>query len=107
MWAYVPVLVVCVVASTPLVPWVRSRSLSWCAGRPRSSDDYGVGYKEVGSEPLCDCSGYEETIEPKGRRIALWRILCVACDLVLLVLMALSIMSIVAGSFSPLIYFGF
>lgn len=106
-WAYVPVLVACVVASTPLVPWVRSHVLLWCAGGPRSSDDYGVGYKEVGSEPLCDCSGYEETIEPKGRRIALWRILCVACDLVLLVLMALSIMSIVAGSFSPLIYFGF
>lgn len=106
-WAYLPVLAACVVASVPLIPWLRSRVLAWCAGREPSSMELGVGYKDVSSGALADPEGYEARCAPVGRRGALWAALCVTCDLVLLVLMALSAMSIVAGSFSPLIYFKF
>lgn len=106
-WAYLPVLAACVVASTPVVPWLRARALAWCAGREAGAAPLGVGYKDVGSEALADPEGYAAALVATGRRAALWEALCVTCDVVLLALMALSVMSIVAGSFSPLIYFKF
>lgn len=107
-WSYLPVLAICVIAATPVVPWLRTNLRSWCAGErvPRHAE--GVGPKDVSSSSLCDAEGYLGAGEASTRaRAAVWQVATMAADLALLFLMALSVLSLVSGSFSPLIYFKF
>ena len=107
-WSYVPVLAICAVASTPVVPWLRTNLRHWCAGAGIPASAEGIGPKDVSSSRLCDAEGYLAAGEALSRtRAVIWQVATVAVDLVLLFLMTLSVLSLVSGSFSPLIYFKF
>ena len=106
-WTYVPVFLVCAVASTPVVPYVRSRLLQWGTGEGPSGPFMKVDLpaeKRFGTNGLCsfDLSGVGD---PAKRRA----LECVAfgVDLALLALLILSVASVASGSFNPFIYFRF
>lgn len=108
VWEYVPVFLVCAVASTPLVPWIRAKLLAWAQDQ-RVTDFLETDLpntKCLSTRELCrfDVDGVAAT-KPSKRRVL--SVIAVGADLTLLCLLVLSIMSVVSGSFNPFIYFRF
>ncbi len=105
VWQYWPVFALCAVASTPIAPFVKERFAAFVEQRkPKNvSVDGVVNPKRIESVELCVFS-----IQPADeKRMRIDIVASVVYDAVLLVLLVLSSMSIVSGSFNPFIYFQF
>lgn len=104
-WQYLPVFGICIIASTPIAPWLKERLASWAEERPaRSITKEGIARpKAIAADALC-----ADTIHPvskgKARTIGTLR---VGLDIALVALMLASSFSVVSGSFNPFIYFQF
>lgn len=104
-WSYVPVFAICIVASTPIALSCKNALVTWARGEKVSFAAPGAAPKAISTDDLC-C--YEEIDVPQGTaRGRVVSLVLALVDVALLALAALSILSIVAGSFSPLIYFNF
>lgn len=104
-WQYLVLLIVCAIASTPIVPLGRE-VLCRLVGevRLRGAQVSGCGIKDVEAYSLCDFDRIVLTSVASTRGLILLKIALLGCDLLLFALMGLSILSIVSGSFAPAIY---
>ena len=104
VWEYWPVFVICIVASTPIVPYLKHRIVAFLEGRrPEPFSEKGiVNAKAIQADTLC-------VFEPKvvGSRKGFARVITCAGDLALIAILVLAAISIVSGSFNPFIYFQF
>ena len=105
-WEYWPVLIACVLASTPIVPLLKERLIAWCEERPvrpLRTDGGAADPRNQSASWLCtlDCT------PTKPSRAAVFQVVAVVLDLMLLGLLLLSCASVVSGSFNPFIYFQF
>ena len=105
VWEYWPVFVVCILASIPLAPWLKERIIAWIEGRPaeKVSEAGIVNPRCAQADSLCTFEAKPAT--PGKSRI--YRIVLVAYDIALLVLLVTSVTSVISGSFNPFIYFQF
>ena len=108
-WEYVPVFLACALASTPVVPWLRSLLVRWAHVAPAREGRFCEvdlpAPKNLSTEALC-------VFEPASMRgdAARLRVLsCVAvlCDVALLALLVVSVVAVCSGSYNPFIYFRF
>ena len=104
-WHYWPLFVACIVASTPVIPWMKFRVTAWAEGRDAGSfaQDGLVNARHIGADELCV---FEADCCDSGKRAA-FLALGVLIDVALVALLLLSCASIVSGSFNPFIYFQF
>lgn len=105
-WSYYALLLIAAIASTPIVPWLRTNLLkAGSSGKTLFEHADGIGIKDVDTRMLCGsdalCAGLST-----GRRVAV-RFVLLLVDALLLALLVVSILSIVSGSFSPVIYAAF
>lgn len=106
-WEYWPVFLACILASTPIVPWMRARIVSWLEGEPFDKAAFWggdlPGAKTLQTDTLCEFGA-----EPLSRKkAAAYQAIAVAVDAALLFLLVWSTLSVVSGSFNPFIYFRF
>ena len=104
-WQYWPVFLICIVASTPLCPFLKERFTAWIENRkPEQVRERGiVNPRRLDTPTLC-------TLDAKpadNMRQRVFSAARVGYDLLLLVLLAMSCASVVSGSFNPFIYFQF
>ena len=105
VWQYLPLLAICAIASTPLVPLIRTNLERWAVGLSLTSRPKGIGIKDVATDDLAS-SSFAKLVASSPRGGLLTLIQAVS-DVALIALLALSIVSIVSGSFSPVIYAAF
>ena len=113
LWEYWPVFVLCLLASTPLIPWIRAKLVSWVKGDKLKdflkNDIPNEKYSETAA--LCDYEGYlgdEMLAKAASRnRVRVFNAVLALADLALLAVLVLAVCSIVSGSFNPFIYFRF
>lgn len=105
-WEYWPVLVVCVLASAPVVPFVKERFCAWCENRPAHAVRGEGGAADPRNQSASWLCTFECAPVTHGRAVA-YQVVAALCDLVLLALLLASCASIVSGSFNPFIYFQF
>lgn len=106
-WEYWPVFLVCVLASTPVVPWIRARLAAWINGKGFDKEAFWgkdlPGAKTLQTDDLC-----EFDVRPaSASKATIYQVICVTIDIALLALLVISILSVVSGSFNPFIYFRF
>ena len=106
-WSYVPVFIICIIASLPIVPWISQKIRIWASGvgEGRLIETGIVNVKKLSSIGLCNFN-IDESLVPKSKN-AVIAVMAIAVDLALLAMLILSVMSIVSGSFNPFIYFRF
>ena len=105
-WEYWPVFVVCVIASTPIAPYLKERLTAWVEGRERMSvlAPGGTAHpKTAAADLLC----VTDAKPADARKAAIYQVVLVLWDVWLLGLLALSAASVISGSFNPFIYFQF
>ena len=105
-WEYWPVLVACVVASTPVVPFARERICAWCEGRAPERILGSNGTAHPRTQEAKDLCTFECSPVSRGHAVAYY-LVAVLADMALLALFLLSCASVVSGSFNPFIYFQF
>lgn len=112
-WQYWPIFIICALASTPLLPWIRFKVVNWACSRQGDcflQNDI-ANPKHLAVEDLCNTAAWLDEYERNGDRHSKRRVLllsfCLLVDIGCLVLLALSISSVVAGTFNPFIYFRF
>ena len=105
VWEYWPVFLACVVASTPIVPFLKERFVAWVEGRAakRVTKEGLASPRCVEASELCT---FEADAVTGGGAMA-YRAMYVLRDVALLALLLASVASIVSGSFNPFIYFQF
>ena len=106
-WEYWPMFIICAIASTPIVPWLRARIYAALEGKKFNSKDFWnkdlPDRKNLSTECLCDAD-----IKPKSTMATIiYQVMSICIDLFLICLLTLCIFSIVSGSFNPFIYFRF
>ncbi|MCD8199911.1 MAG: hypothetical protein LUD25_02985 [Coriobacteriaceae bacterium] len=112
-WEYLPVLVICIVAATPILPWLRAKLVAWVNGRKLKNflECDIPNEKALATKSLCDYQGYLEEGRAAGtlhsKRSAVFSVILTLADIALIALFVLSICAIVSGSFNPFIYFRF
>lgn len=113
-WAYIPIFVACIFASTPIVPWMRYRLSKWACGQNVSRGEFIrtdlPNAKHLATVGLCDNDFYidhvlHHAITPKRAR--LFSLICCLGDIALLAILLFSVFSVISGSFNPFIYFRF
>lgn len=102
VWEYWPLCIVCVVASTPVIPWSRYYLESLFTG----VDYKGEAAPERGNEEPPSVE-FTQGIHILNKYRTLSSVVKVVVDACLLLLLGLSIFSIVSGSYNPFIYFQF
>ena len=105
VWSYWPVFAVCILASTPVAPWVKERLAAWTQGRKAKSifEAGGMaGERTIEGDELLAFSNEKALAHPLAAQLA-----GVTLDLFLFAVLVLSCMSVVSGSFNPFIYFQF
>ncbi|MGN0077964.1 MAG: MBOAT family O-acyltransferase [Coriobacteriales bacterium] len=105
-WEYWPVLIVCIAASTPLVPWAWGRVRAWAEGgqpSPVTAEGRTAHIKTIEARDLCSTQ-CQPASAGRARAVALIETLA---DIALLVLLVISIASVLAGTYNPFIYFQF
>ena len=104
-WEYWPVFAVCILASTPICPYIKERFLAWVEDRePRNIVRNGIANpRQLSTTAIC---ALKARPSDAGKAYA-FAFGCVLYDAALLVLLVLSSASIVSGSFNPFIYFQF
>ena len=105
VWEYWPIFIVCIVASTPICPWLKERITAWVEDRdPEKVSEKGiVNPRYHATDSLCT---FDATPADK-KRSAVYSAAKIAYDCALVALLLLSMASIVSGSFNPFIYFQF
>lgn len=103
VWQYYPLLIVCIVASTPIVPLFKNNLVRLASGDELSFCIEGIGIKDVGAQYLCNY----DFLTAKAKHKLIVEIILLFCDFILLMLLCVSMVSIVSGSFSPVIYAAF
>jgi alginate O-acetyltransferase complex protein AlgI len=112
-WAYLPVFAICILASTPLVPWLRARLVSWakCVKPTNFMKEDIPNTRHLSTDTLCDTTyqlaSIKEASTHSPQRYAVASGVFLMCDLLLVVLLVVCIMSVASGSFNPFIYFRF
>ena len=106
-WEYWPKFIICAIASTPIVPWLRAKIYAALEGKSYNPDTFWnkdlPARKNLSTEALCDVE-----VHPKSTKAAIvYQIMSICIDLFLIALLTLCIFSIVSGSFNPFIYFRF
>lgn len=113
-WAYIPIFVACIFASTPIVPWIRYRLSAWVCGQKVSHGEFTradlPNTKHLTTIGLCESDSYidyahRNAVNPK--RVKLFELACFGGDIALLAILLLSVFSVISGSFNPFIYFRF
>ncbi len=102
-WSYVSLVPVLVLASTPVIPWIRKRFEAWLAGRPAAGI---VAAPQKGNDFVPPCELVVPADVLPSRRGAATAVAILA-DLALLAVFALSVISVVSSSYNPFIYFQF
>lgn len=103
-WAYYPVLVACIVASTPIVPLIKANIVRVVLGKRLSVHPDSIGIKDVSTVEL----GMPIVVsQGLGCKRMLLSALQLLSDVVLIGLFVISVLSTVSGSFSPVIYAAF
>lgn len=109
-WEYVPVFAACVLASLPVVPWLRSRLTCWAGVAPERPGRFLEvdlpAPKNLSTEALCVFEPSAMACSSPARRWALCAV-AVLCDAALLVLLVVSVVAVCSGSYNPFIYFRF
>ena len=105
VWEYWPVFLACIVASTPLIPWLGERLAAWAEGRKPGK----IAQTGVVSTRCTDASGLcRFDVKPigtgRGRTV---NAVLVLADIALFLILAAGLFSVVSGSFNPFIYFQF
>lgn len=107
-WQYVPVFLVCTLASMPIVPWVRSRIIAWadsCKVKRGSFLKTDIPREKcLETDGLCEFEAPQSASAPRRAAVNACGLLV---DVALVAILALSVMSVVSGSFNPFIYFRF
>ena len=105
VWEYWPVFIVCVIASTPLIPFLKERFLAWAEQRKARS----IIVDGIASPRCIEASGLctFEARPASPRHMTLYRVVAVGRDFVLVLMFLACMASIVSGSFNPFIYFQF
>ncbi len=102
-WEYVSLIPVFIIASTPVVPWLRKKLEAWAEG---DSQRAIVAAPAKGNDmvPLCA----PQVVNPvDAHRARVVQFVALLADVALVVVLVLSIMSVVSGSYNPFIYFQF
>lgn len=106
-WEYWPVFVVCILASTPIVPWLRAHIVSSLQSASYDKEHFWKhdlpGAKTLETDKLCE---FEIGLLSQ-RRAMLYQGISILIDIILLILLIWSILSVISGSFNPFIYFRF
>ena len=105
-WEYWPVFLICILASTPIVPFLKERVCSWCERREpvKVLETGGTAHPRTQeARELCtfDCKPAD-----RNRSMA-YNLVATLIDIALILLLLLSCASVVSGSFNPFIYFQF
>lgn len=105
VWEYLPVFVLCIIASLPIAPWLKQRFLAWVEGRKMIdfAQDGIVNARHIQADDLC-ASDPKPATPGKGRVLL---VVDVLWDIALIAVFLLSVASVVSGSFNPFIYFQF
>ncbi len=101
-WSYVSLLPILVLASTPIVPYLRKRLEAWGEGEPGA---HVVAAPEKGNDRVPPCEA--RMAVPIGNRARVVAAVNVACDVCLLALAILPCAFVVSGGYNPFIYFQF
>ena len=110
-WMFWPVFLICAVASTPILPWIRAKVVEWAGGpSARGFLRHDLpGEKRHSVDGLCDGQAWLDSLPEgvaPGKRAAV-QALAIGADFGALVLLCLSVLSVVASTFNPFIYFRF
>ncbi len=102
-WSYVALIPILVLASTPIIPWLRKKLELWAQGASgvRVEAAPGRGNDFV---PPCKLSATGAVSDARGRVVGL---ISLAADLGLLLVLVASLMSVASNSYNPFIYFQF
>lgn len=108
-WEYVPVFLACALASTPVVPWVRSLLVRWAHVAPAREGRFCEvdlpAPKNLSTDALCV---FEPTaMQGDAARLRVLSCVAVLCDVALLALLVVSVVAVCSGSYNPFIYFRF
>jgi alginate O-acetyltransferase complex protein AlgI len=108
-WEYWPLFIICALASTPVIPWLRKRIESFLAGQPIKcylAEHGGNSAPLKGNEhpPSVSLDRSVVTATPHQGLVLLINILI---DLSLFLMLFFSVLSIISGSYNPFIYFQF
>lgn len=104
-WSYWPLMLVCIVASTPIVSYIKYKLEVWVEGRQTCSfrKEGLVNERMLDTVKLCSWDAQPTTEMHKKT----YKVVGVVIDVALIVLFMLGIASIAMGQFSPFIYFQF
>lgn len=116
IWEYWPVFIVCIFASTPIIPWLRAKLVAWASGT-KLMDFWSKdlpGEKTLETSNLCDYDFYTNEIINSANfssvhkyRLHVFNLILLLVDIALLVILVLAACSVISGSFNPFIYFRF
>ena len=107
IWEYWPVFIACIVASTPVVPWLKDLMFQHATGKVASEKPL-YHEKSLSTDGMCDFALILEQVDgaPRAKRLAVNAVLTL-CDIVLVALLVVSACAVVTGTFNPFIYFRF
>ena len=104
VWEYWPVFAICIVASTPVIPFIKYRLTAYLEGRKAGSfaKEGLANPRHIQADDVC-------VFEPDvlASRKGLYTAISWAVDIALVIMLLLAAISIVSGSFNPFIYFQF
>lgn len=105
VWEYWPIFIICIFASTPIVPAIHDCLTQWLNGKGNALRKT-ISIYEMGCIQGSDLCRFQAYPDSKFKSILFYAIRA-TLDIVLVFLFCLCIMSIVSGSFNPFIYFQF
>lgn len=102
-WSYASLLPLLILGTTPIFPLIRKKAEAWAQG---SKSKAIVAAPEKGNDFVPPCEVDPSTAKDDGKK-AFCGILNVIADIGLVLVFALSCMSVVSGGYNPFIYFQF
>ena len=105
VWEYWPVFVACIVASTPIAPWLKEKLTAWAEKRKLTDfrQTSVVNPKCYDASSLC--AFQIESVG--GARSAVVTVVLVLLDVALVAVLIAGLLSVASGAFNPFIYFQF
>ena len=105
VWEYWPVFVACIIASTPIAPWIKEKLTAWAEKRKLADfrQTSVVNPKCYDASSLCAFQ-----IKPaSGARGFVVTVVLVLLDVALVAVLIAGLLSVASGAFNPFIYFQF
>ena len=107
VWEYWPVFLICALASTPIIPFLRERLACWLQNKKFNLTQFLEcdipGVKTLNTKHLCT---FDLNVNLKSKQ-SVYQVISILLDIALLCLLVISIIFVVSGSFNPFIYFRF